>query len=49
MYDGAGFNAVQRSVRWPGCYDFYTLQETGKIAEATALQTHALHAVDDAQ
>jgi hypothetical protein len=24
-------------VRWPGCYDFYTLQETGRIAEATAL------------
>ena len=39
MYDGAGFNAVQRSVRWPGCYDFYTLQETGKIDQATALQT----------
>jgi TonB-linked SusC/RagA family outer membrane protein len=38
MYDGAGFNAVQRSVRWPGCYDFYTLQETGRIAQATALQ-----------
>ena len=38
MYDGAGFNAVQRSVRWPGCYDFYTLQETGKIDQATALQ-----------
>jgi TonB-linked SusC/RagA family outer membrane protein len=39
MYDGAGFNAVQRSVRWPGCYDFYTLQETNRVAEATALQT----------
>jgi TonB-dependent starch-binding outer membrane protein SusC len=38
MYDGAGFNAVQRSVRWPGCYDFYNLQETGKIDQATALQ-----------
>ena len=38
MYDGAGFNAVQRSVRWPGCYDFYTLQETGRVGEATALQ-----------
>ena len=30
--------AVQRSVRWPGSYDFYTLQETGRIGEATALQ-----------
>ena len=39
MYDGAAFNAVTRSVRWPGCYDFYTLQETGKAADATALQT----------
>jgi hypothetical protein len=38
MYDGAGFNAVQRSVRWAGCYDYYNLQETGRIAEATALQ-----------
>ena len=27
MQDGAAFNAVVRSVRWPGCYDFYTLQE----------------------
>ena len=39
MYDGAAFNAVTRSVRWPGCYDFYTLQETGRALEATALQT----------
>lgn len=38
MYDGAGFNAVQRSVRWPGCYDYYNLQETGQIAQATGLQ-----------
>jgi TonB-dependent starch-binding outer membrane protein SusC len=38
MYDGAAFNAVTRSVRWPGCYDFYTLQETGRLSEATALQ-----------
>jgi TonB-dependent starch-binding outer membrane protein SusC len=37
MYDGAAFNAVQRSVRWPGCYDFYMLQETGRAEEATAL------------
>ena len=38
MYDGAAYNAVVRSVRWPGCYDFYTLQETGRASEATALQ-----------
>jgi hypothetical protein len=39
MYDGAGFNAVTRSVRWPGCYDFYTLQETNRLDQATSLQT----------
>jgi hypothetical protein len=38
IYDGGGFNAVSRSVRWPGCYDFYTLQESGRVAEATAMQ-----------
>jgi hypothetical protein len=27
MQDGAAAAAVSRSVRWPGCYDFYTLQE----------------------
>lgn len=37
MYDGAAFNAVVRSVRWPGCYDFYALQESGRIAEARAI------------
>jgi hypothetical protein len=37
MYDGAAFNAVTRAVRWPGCYDFYTLQETNRGSEATAL------------
>src|SRR6185503_14367793 len=37
MYDGAAFNAVTRSIRWPGCYDFYTLQETGRISEAKAI------------
>jgi hypothetical protein len=25
-------------VRWPGCYDFYNLQETNRIGDATALQ-----------
>ena len=38
MYDGAAFNAVQRSVRWPGCYDFYNLQESNRVDQATALQ-----------
>jgi hypothetical protein len=37
MYDGAGFNAVQRSVRWPGCYDYYNLQETNRLSEARAI------------
>lgn len=37
IYDGAAYNAVTRSVRWPGCYNFYTLQETGRLSEATAL------------
>jgi TonB-linked SusC/RagA family outer membrane protein len=38
MYDGAGFNAVQRSVRWPGCYHFYALQDAGRLADATNLE-----------
>jgi TonB-linked SusC/RagA family outer membrane protein len=38
MYDGSGFNAVQRSVRWAGCYDFYTLQDNKQLDQATALQ-----------
>jgi hypothetical protein len=37
IYDGAAYNAVVRSVRWPGCYAFYTLQETGRADEARAL------------
>ena len=37
MYDGAAYNAVVRSIRWPGCYEFYTLQETGRISEARAI------------
>ncbi len=37
MYDGAGFNAVQRSVRWPGCYGYYNLVETGHAADTRAL------------
>ncbi|MBV6522505.1 MAG: Vitamin B12 transporter BtuB [Gemmatimonadaceae bacterium] len=38
IYDGAAYNAVVRSVRWPGCYDFYTMQETNRLAEVPALQ-----------
>jgi hypothetical protein len=37
MYDGAAYNAVTRSVRWPGCYEFYTLQESGRVNEARAI------------
>jgi TonB-linked SusC/RagA family outer membrane protein len=37
MYDGAAFNGVTRGIRWPGCYAYYTLQETGRLAEATSL------------
>ncbi|MGH7476282.1 MAG: TonB-dependent receptor domain-containing protein [Longimicrobiales bacterium] len=38
MYDGAAYNAVVRSVRWPGCFDFYTAQEAGRLDEVSALQ-----------
>jgi hypothetical protein len=37
MYDGAAFNAISRGIRWPGCYDYYTKQETGRTAEITHL------------
>ena len=37
MYDGAAYNAISRGIRWPGCYKFYTLQETGRQSEATNL------------
>ena len=37
MYDGAAYNAVVRSVRWPGCYGFYRLQEAGQVAQASGL------------
>jgi hypothetical protein len=37
MYDGAAYNAVVRSVRWPGCYEFYRLQEAGQVAQARAI------------
>jgi TonB-dependent starch-binding outer membrane protein SusC len=28
IYDGAAYNAVVRSVRWPGCYRAYVIEET---------------------
>src|SRR5687768_489594 len=37
MYDGAAYNAITRGIRWPGCYNFYTLQETGRTAEIRPL------------
>ena len=37
MYDGAAFNAITRSIRWPGCYQFYSLQEAGRTAEIRPL------------
>jgi TonB-linked SusC/RagA family outer membrane protein len=37
MYDGAANAAVSRSVRWPGCYELYRLQEAGRINEAKAI------------
>ncbi len=37
IYDGAANAAVSRSVRWPGCYEFYTLQETNRLNEAKAI------------
>lgn len=39
MYDGAAYNAVTRSVRWPGCYGFYTLQEAGRTSEIRPIDT----------
>ncbi len=38
MYDGAAWNAVRRSVRWPGCFPAYTVQETQGESAMTALQ-----------
>lgn len=35
--DGAANAATSRSVRWPGCYEFYTLQETGRTSEIKAI------------
>jgi TonB-dependent SusC/RagA subfamily outer membrane receptor len=38
MYDGAAWNAVRRSVRWPGCFDYYKIEETQGADAAPALQ-----------
>jgi TonB-linked SusC/RagA family outer membrane protein len=38
IYDGVAFNAVDRSVRWPGCFDAYRITETKGRTELTALQ-----------
>ena len=38
MYDGAAYNAVVRSVRWPGCFEAYTIQETQGNDALTAKQ-----------
>ncbi len=38
MEDGAGYNAVTRSVRWPGCFDAYTVEETQGYDQMTAKQ-----------
>jgi TonB-linked SusC/RagA family outer membrane protein len=37
--DGAANAATSRSVRWPGCYDFYRLTETGRASEIKAIDT----------
>ncbi|MBW3552294.1 MAG: TonB-dependent receptor [Gemmatimonadetes bacterium] len=37
MYDGAAFNAVVRSVRWPGCFDAYNVQEREGPEAMTAM------------
>jgi len=38
MYDGAAWNAVRRSVRWPGCFEAYKIQEEQGAGAMTALQ-----------
>lgn len=48
MYDGAAWNAVRRSVRWPGCFEAYKVQETQGIEAMTAKQ-RAMCIVQNAQ
>jgi hypothetical protein len=38
MEDGAAYNAVTRSVRWPGCFGAYTVQEAQGLEGLTAKQ-----------
>ena len=38
MYDGAAWNAVTRSVRWPGCFEAYKVQEEQGTDAMTAKQ-----------
>jgi TonB-linked SusC/RagA family outer membrane protein len=38
MYDGAAYNAVTRSVRWPGCFAAYTVEENQGYDALTAKQ-----------
>ncbi|MGH7574128.1 MAG: SusC/RagA family TonB-linked outer membrane protein [Longimicrobiales bacterium] len=38
MYDGAAWNAVTRSVRWPGCFEAYRVEETMGRDAMTAKQ-----------
>lgn len=38
MLDGAAGNAVSRSVRWPGCFETYRIQETQGEGAVEALQ-----------
>jgi TonB-dependent SusC/RagA subfamily outer membrane receptor len=38
IYDGAAYNAVTRSVRWPGCFEAYRIEESEGRAGMTAQQ-----------
>lgn len=38
IYDGAAWNAIRRSVIWPGCYDVYAISETQGQSALTAEQ-----------
>jgi TonB-linked SusC/RagA family outer membrane protein len=38
IYDGAAWNAIRRSVIWPGCYDVYNIIEKQGYDQTTAKQ-----------
>ncbi len=38
IYDGAAWNAIRRSVIWPGCYDVYNIIEKQGYEQLTAKQ-----------